>query len=466
MRDLKLSRFAYFLPLDEVTALYHSLNLSILFLAKTAAENLKELSLLQQVQQEEVTFLPDEIVHQLTQRRFLVPVQENEEKELTALQESLLRQGIGICYLLLTDRCNFACDYCMIEGGIPEGHCFSMMTPGVARKGLSIFANSVRKSGAKEPHVLIYGGEPLLNRETLIFALCHVEKLRKAGTLPDTTKVSINTNGSLVDLEIAKLLAKHGVEVSVSLDGRKEQHDQKRKYGNGRGTFEDVIKGIRILQEAGASVSVSCTIDTHNIGELPKIILWMKEELGIRGVGFNTLLDSDRMQVSNDQYIVAATKGVINSFLVGRARGIYEDRIMRKAKAFVEGRAYLRDCGGYGQQIVILPEGQIGVCHAYCGSRKYFVEEPDDDFDPTKHPYWQEWAKRSPIFMPQCQNCVAIGICGGGCAHNAELKTGSIWGLDESFCLHTKLILDFLIRDLAEKTLSSQADGLPPPAFS
>ena len=43
---------------------------------------------------------------------------------------------------------------------------------------------------------------------------------------------------------------------------------------------------------------------------------------------------------------------------------------------------------------------------------------------------------------------MALGICGGGCPFQAEITTGSIWGLDERFCVHAKMTLEWLIWDL------------------
>jgi uncharacterized protein len=50
--------------------------------------------------------------------------------------------------------------------------------------------------------------------------------------------------------------------------------------------------------------------------------------------------------------------------------------------------------------------------------------------------------------MNQCQDCPALGICGGGCPHNADRTKGSIFELDERFCVHANTVLEWLIWDL------------------
>ena len=124
--------------------------------------------------------------------------------------------------------------------------------------------------------------------------------------------------------------------------------------------------------------------------------------------------------------------------------------------AFVDGYVYYNDCGGCGEQIVVTPDGMVGPCHAYCGNRKYFIR-PDKSFNPYAHPIWEEWKFRSPLFMEQCRNCIALSICGGGCPYSADQRNGSIWELDDAFCIHAKATAEFLIKDLIEKMSSKRS---------
>lgn len=124
--------------------------------------------------------------------------------------------------------------------------------------------------------------------------------------------------------------------------------------------------------------------------------------------------------------------------------------MMRKVSSFVEHKLYYCDCGAEGgHQFVVAPNGEIGICHGFLSSRKTFITNVDDDkFDILTNDLYKEWNKRSPFFMPQCKHCQCLGICGGGCALCAYENGTSIWDLDEGFCVHSKMILEFLIWDL------------------
>ncbi len=109
---------------------------------------------------------------------------------------------------------------------------------------------------------------------------------------------------------------------------------------------------------------------------------------------------------------------------------------------------------------MIAPNGDIGVCHAYLGDRKYFVANVHtaDEFNPYIDPTFIEWSRRSPLTMPACRNCPALGVCGGGCAKNAEMRHGTIWGLDDRFCIHAKHTLEWMLWDLYQVALLQEAD--------
>lgn len=132
---------------------------------------------------------------------------------------------------------------------------------------------------------------------------------------------------------------------------------------------------------------------------------------------------------------------------------------MRKAKAFVEGKMHIFDCAAAGgNQIVIAPDGHVGICQAFLGSREYFVSQVEDkNFDPATNPAFLEWKDRAPVNMDECLDCEGLGICGGGCPYNAFATEGSIWNLDKRFCKHTLKALDFLVWDLYE---SNSLDNL------
>lgn len=396
-----------------------------------------------------------DVVENLIKEGFLVSRHYNEEKIIEEIRKEFLDEPVfRILYLLLTDICNLKCRYCFVEGAMPLDHKFSLMDQKTAEKAIDIFAellkkNSSRKKFKRPPNIIFYGGEPLLNESVFLAAMRKIEKVKDAGDLPEDISVILLTNATSISERVLRIVASKKVSVSVSLDGPKEIHDTNRVFQDGKGTFDTVLNNIQRLKKAGANLSISCTINSANTQYLEEVFRWINNSFQIKGLGFNLLLDLPGASQSDEDYVKKATRAMISCYELARQNGIYEDRMMRKVNAFVKKSLHLTDCGGYGNQIVVAPDGKIGPCHAYMGSGKFFVGHVDDrDFNPFTNPVFLEWSSRSPFNIPQCYFCEGIGLCGGGCAYNSDLKFNTIWKPDPNFCIHTKVVLEWLIWDL------------------
>ena len=115
--------------------------------------------------------------------------------------------------------------------------------------------------------------------------------------------------------------------------------------------------------------------------------------------------------------------------------------------AFLNDSFYPFGCAAAGgRQLVVQSNGILGVCSADLITKKHCFGLLSD-----QHICWdkidkiKEWSKRTPLNMSECNNCSALGICGGGCPYNAELHYGSIWCVDRRYCFYNKLLLNWMI---------------------
>ena len=197
-------------------------------------------------------------------------------------------------------------------------------------------------------------------------------------------------------------------------------------------------------------ISLSVTLSEETVRHKDEV-LKLIQRYNIKSLGFNILMSSEAFPLPAD-YSERAAQFIIDEFISLRERGIYEDRMMRKLKAFTKAQVYYSDCAATaGGQVVIAPDGRVGICHGCLHDKKYFVANVKDELFLAKdNPLWKEWASLSPINHEECQDCPALGICGGGCPINAmNAKVGNtIHSIDERFCAHSKKTLEFFIRDL------------------
>jgi uncharacterized protein len=359
-------------------------------------------------------------------------------------------------YLLTTAACNFRCSYCFVEDDnrdLLQHH----MTQNTAKAALTVFARLSKNS--LNPRVMIYGGEPLLNPRTTFFALLFFRQLEDSGKIPNKGNIALLTNGSLIDEEAIRIFKKTRTTVGVSIDGPQQLHDKARINIHGQGTFNEAYRGYKRLQNADLNPGISCTLNAFTVEKMDEIIDFIISDLKPSSVGFN--LPMPRIGNENGYSKLDhsfAVHQLISAFERLRKVGIYEDRMMRRVRPFVNQKPHFKDCMGVGGQIVVTPNGRVGPCQAFFGIEedKYFplnvkqlakLRNSLSSSNIYSDQLFDEWRYRFPFNMEGCINCFAISVCGGGCPYAAAVTHGSIWKIDDRICHQAKNILEWMIWD-------------------
>jgi len=429
-QKLYLVPFAHILPVKEnVYCLLNALTLKKFYCdKKTLDEILKNIKENRR----------SDIINKLIQIGFISLKKINKEF-YTKLSKELIPAvpKITTFFIILTNRCNFNCEYCYVEQPLSENRKNQKIDLDLARKIINVIKNNAVKEKCK---VYFYGGEPLLNKEIMFFIIKTLKR-----ELPDfEIEFSLVTNGSLLTRSIARALNEYNVSITVSLDGWEELNDCYRKYRNGAGTYKDILHAISILKKEKIPFSISCTVHDKNYLFLPQLLYFFKR-LGAHTVGFNIQLDFLGKNLKKVDMKELAFF-LFEAFKVAKKLKLGEPEIGEKrAKHLWLEQIRINDCAGCGNQIFFSPDGKIGPCQAfnYLDQHKIKLKE---SFDARKEKLWIEWGKRSPLNMPECYNCEAIGICGGGCPYNSFIKYGTIWKPDKEFCIFIKSLLRLLVK--------------------
>jgi len=390
-------------------------------------------------------------VDALKNAKILINDPESDEKVLNHFLGLLGKPYPHLAYFILTEKCNFRCKYCFIKNQEPSDFKNKDMTIEVALRGLDFFSELIKKDRKQfelEKTIVFYGGEPLMNWRVLELLLERIEEYIRDGKLPSKTTLNMVTNGSLITDKIAQTLKRHNVQVSISIDGDAFATNTSRVYADGSPVYQDIKRGFSICGKNGMNIGASCTLSEASIDDFNKTISVLLNECKVTNLGFNLMITGG--EKLDHGYNERAAKFIISAFEIFREKGVYEDRIMRKVTNFVEAKVWPFDCGATGgNQIVIAPDGSVGICHGFLAERKYFPTNIwDKSFDIENNSVYKEWSMRSPLNMEECQSCSALGICGGGCPFQSEIEKGSIWELDERFCIHAKMTLEWLLWDL------------------
>lgn len=388
------------------------------------------------------------IEEMLQKTRVVVKSKKDDQKLLLKKRKEVEKifKNTSVLYLVLTKQCNLKCSYCLVDSNEIEKEMMDFQT---AKDGIDLWFRHLHDNFNKNGQyfIIFYGGEPLLNTPTLEESLKYIKKCQKESkVLLKNLKIILPTNGILLSPKLLKLLKKYRVSVVVGLDGNKHINDYYRKDKKGRGTFLRVTKGINVLQKNKIDVSVSTTILPENIKKI-KEFSKLLNQYHIKEFGFNVLKGKKISCLSSGQkrkeYYQKATEGIIENFNQTKKYQIHERQIEERINTFNEGGCII-NCGGCGGQIVIQPNGDISNCPFLEGKIEN-IKSISNNFRIWDSPIVKKWQKRLPVYNPNCLNCEAISICGGGCPLNAKETKGSFLKKDESVCILNKRIFNFLI---------------------
>lgn len=342
--------------------------------------------------------------------------------------------------LILTTNCNFKCRYCTFKsnGDLPN----KRMNFEIAKKAIDLFFNS--KNQENEPGITLYGGEPLLEQNLIRKIVKYIRK-QEYSSIP----IGIISNGSLISDDFCKFLKKYEVKITISIDGLEEMHDEMRVSLNGKGTFRDVMKGISLLNKNNLDFACSCTIGSHNLNSLNKIVDFFQNKCNLH----QGLFPYVQFGAPNSQDPKAIANALINAFESNKSFkfiGLFNtiQRVINKTQKV----HYAFNCV---DELDILPNGDISLCHRLGIQGKCILANVLQR-DPLKtiinSNFYDEIIKRSPFIMPECSNCECLGICGGGCYMNAYIKNQSFSSRDPYYCNYIKTILNWILRKIIENT--------------
>jgi uncharacterized protein len=461
--DLYFSKYAHHFVQDHVVAIFHSLKLKPLFMELCLFNELNNIIT------SDIKYSDDDLhkidngdkileaISLLKDIRVLNETVGRDDEVIKFFRDSLGTPQIKIAYFILSESCNLACSYCF-ENAPPLDPTKVDDSPRIMSEltgfqCLDFFERMISfdPNGKEEKDIIFYGGEPLLNYSVLIYLLKEIAKRKNNNTAWQGVRLSLVTNGTLLTPEKAMELSQLGLSIGISVDGPKDINDANRFNHKGGSVFDSIINGIESCKKADIEFSLSVTLSEISVRNYNKVMSFIKS-IKPSSLGFNLLLTNKTFSAYRG-YNEDAADFLIKAFKEFREEGLYEDRMMRKVNAFVNSEVYPFDCGASGgSQVVFSPDGRVGICHGYLQDKKFFpTHVSSKDFLPESDSVFMEWAKRTPLNMEQCQDCPALGICGGGCPMNAEKNHGSIWDLDDRFCVHAKRTFEWLIWDLYQK---------------
>jgi uncharacterized protein len=341
--------------------------------------------------------------------------------------------------LMLTYSCNLACRYCYEEreeGCVPPvegGGAPLEMSPESLRGSVGFLLDQCGEN--RKVSIVLFGGEPLLRFPLLRAAVHEARAMAKARG--KEVSFSLTTNGTLVTREIARFLKENGVSVCVSIDGPREAHDVNRPYASGRGSYDDVERGIAHLMENRSGVALAARVTLAG-----GAVDVRKTFRHLRGLGFDEVGFAPASAAEGSR--AALTEGELDRVLGGfrtLAAEYVDDVRERRMPAFSNMTQILAlihrgdpmpyPCGAGIGMLAADPSGVFYPCHRLCGVGES-MGDPSRGIAVEARARFLDGARRRR--ESACDACWAKNFCAGGCYHDAYLRQGDLFAPATHYC--------------------------------
>src|ERR1022692_528003 len=192
----------------------------------------------------------------------------------------------------------------------------------------SYIRQTIEAHSVPEITIAWQGGEPtLIGLDFYRLTVKTAERYRKPGV---TIRHSIQTNGILLDDEWCAFLRRNRFLVGISLDGPRDMHDAYRRDKAGQGTFERVVKAVRLMQRHKVEFNVLCAVHAANSENPLAVYRFLRDELGARYYQFLPIVE----RANGDQVTERSVKPESDGrFLIG----IFDEWVRRDV-----GRVYVQ----------------------------------------------------------------------------------------------------------------------------
>lgn len=329
--------------------------------------------------------------------------------------------------LIPTYNCNLACPYCM------QGH--SKSSHKMTSKEIDIILLFMEKyieehNSVKTLQINLFGGEPMLYKEILYEFCDRTFALAQKYSL--SCNYQMTSNMTLLDEQMISYIEKYEIGIQISIDGTPEQHDRKRIYKDGSGTYQLILDNLRTLCEKGLKdlLTIRVNIDETNIHDCEKVMNVLVPYSDDVYFGF-----IDTFKGSNDNfgdcipaesYPTHVTEtfskcykkfNMVNPKLFGRKTPC---SMNSEGKFYIDSNLDVYKC----ETLVKRVDGRIG-----------YLKE--DGTLCKEHGFYSQ-STFSPAKNKDCHDCVLLPMCAGGCPAKVYIAQGKKDGnLQVQHCMYT-----------------------------
>jgi len=349
-------------------------------------------------------------------------------------------RGIHVLAKPMGPVCQIKCDYCFYlekRALFGQGEDYRMPDDVLA----AYTAQYVRSQPTPEVEFVWHGGEPTL-RGLDFFR--RVVELQAPYRGEKTIRNVLQTNAMRLTDEWCAFFKENGFFIGVSLDGPKEIHDRYRKGRQGEPTFDEVMRGLRLLQKHGVEFNVLACVGRET-AERPLDVYHFFKSVGVEFIQFTPIVErmpdaataatglwlSPPASLDRTEPNVAVTPWTVEperygDFLIA----IYEEWVRKDVgNLFVmnfewalnswmgEGSpvcVFARQCG---RAVAVEHDGSVYACDHYVYPEYRLGNVKSDDLGAmVEGSVAKGFGPHKEATLPRyCRECDVLEMCWGGC---------------------------------------------------
>lgn len=394
---MQFSRFNYMFSSSCGSFIYNSVTNSFVKISKQLKDRIESI---REWNEDSMGMFSPELQKLLLEHKIIVKDGEDNDyvllKRYAKLCSAFSQKSLGLT-IATTTGCNFACPYCFEKG--TEAF---VMNEDVEKRVVELVNNSISTS----LFVTWYGGEPLLNFETikrLTECFSKIERLDHIG-------YSLITNGYYLTQDKIVFFKSHNLQdVQVTIDGLPAMHDRLRKAKNGTPTFDVIVSNVlnAASQLPRCRFNIRVNISKKNSEQYTQLVALLKEKWkGAENIHpyhafvedygncdvscLNNEEKSDFVKLQTENGIISA-----KSLLPKSTLGVCMANSLNS--------------------FLIAPNGDVYKCWSDLGRKERMVASLMDDKSKNYLLLAHYAIDMDKMCDPRCEQCFLFPVCEGGC---------------------------------------------------
>lgn len=366
-----------------------------------------------------------------------------------------------MCVLHVTNECNLLCTYCYkscesykYRGATSTNHYLSYAK-------LARIAEWILKSKREFVYFQFHGGEPTLAWNEITNFITTVNKFKNLKN--QEVAFGIQTNGLNWSHDKLKWATANGLNISVSFDGTEHTQNLNRPYGDGNGSYHDILEKLKLILSYFPD---TCAMVTVVQPEFIPSILENLIEIGFKRFGLSPAYDKATLNNSvwckqMAEYHLSLAHQLVSINL--QKPTIIEENIKQIiVNLYNKEPLYMCHawpCGAGTKMIAVDIDSKIYPCDEFFGDLDWSF----GDFEKISQTPIDELLTSSEIVnhlssrhfnqIAKCDNCDVSKGCGGSCTAQAYFNKGTILSHDP-LCVYFKHFIKNLSKLVDENPIA------------